>query len=422
MLRRHLQALHANEQEYKCQHCEIKLCSEKLVTNLDNIMKHYRLHDANLYKCPCCKFLHNLKNKIERHVSDRHPDQTPHYLTLREIVERNVNKEPNKEQQLKLWKCGLCKIKRSSRQEIVTHVAQMHNISAQYKCAFCNYLTEDTYTFKTHFEELHPGRNIDIIIAYYKEEDLSKSIEQRNNFDTTPLWSRDKPRVKHIRGILLDDSGKIPKKNPLKMSAELLQRTREETMLSESTKFESVLKNKNDRKPPKLTREINISITKKSSSSNETEIDAETKKIRKKPPKLERSISLDSGVIEIIDDDDEPATKKPKTIRKPTNMPPLIPLTEINRMDAISCIPVQSRLVDDVEDEDIELSDDDGDEMGIFGPYGVPLDTHFFCPLCNVMKTKIIEDFVKHLYKELEYSRYVIERLSSLLHFNMSCT
>lgn len=42
-------------------------------------------------------------------------------------------------------------------------------------------------------------------------------------FDTTPLWQRDKPRVRHIRGILFEDveplpnSGKSPKKkvNPL---------------------------------------------------------------------------------------------------------------------------------------------------------------------------------------------------------------
>lgn len=37
-------------------------------------------------------------------------------------------------------------------------------------------------------------------------------------FDTTPLWQRDKPRVRHIRGILFEDveplphPGKSPKK------------------------------------------------------------------------------------------------------------------------------------------------------------------------------------------------------------------
>lgn len=407
MLRRHLQALHADEQEYKCQHCPLKLCNEKLITNLDNIMKHYRLHDVNLYMCPYCKFLHNVKNKIERHVIDKHPDQNPCYTTIREDIEQNGYKETNKEQQQKLWRCGLCKIKRSNKDDIITHVAQMHNISAQYKCAFCNYLTEDTFTFREHFHQLHSGHNIDIITAYYKEEDLNRSIEQRENFDTTPLWSRDKPRVKHIRGILLDDSGKIPKKNPLKMSPELLQRTREETALAESNKIDTVLKNKNDRKPPKLTKEINVNVTNKL-EQNETETDTEAKKInRNRPPKLERSISLDSSIIEINDDEDEPTVKKIRSSkRSATKLPPLIPLVNADVNKSVRGVKTPAP-----PDEDIELVDDDDeeddDEMGIFGPYGAPLDSQYFCPLCNVLKTKIVEDFVKHLYKELEYNRYV---------------
>lgn len=439
MLRRHLQALHSNEQEYKCQHCDLSLTStEKLATCLDSVMKHYRLHDSALYKCPYCKFLHNLKHKMERHVCDKHSDQHSYYITLREPAAEPSNKDLLKDQQK--WKCGLCKTKRTTREDIVAHVKQMHNIDAQFKCAFCTVVSEETGTFRAHFNENHAGCTVDIITAYYKEEDLSKVNEQKELFDTTPIWSRDKPRIKHIRGILLEESGKIPKKSQLKLSTDLVQRLRDdlaETAAAEEKNPKKSAADKKaaingDKKPPKLVREGDSALQRKRSFDSDSPVKTYGKKPRRsctmtsldEPPKLEMIVQQeDVTVIESDDDQDvdvEGGTEtllKIKTENKESKkkMPPLIPLMQpsvTNTNNDVSLAETSASINDSFEtnlsEEALDLLQNDSEEIGTFGPYGKPLDGHYFCPLCNEMRSKTAEEFIKHLYKELEYARYLI--------------
>lgn len=50
------------------------------------------------------------------------------------------------------------------------------------------------------------------------EEEINEDHITR--FDTTPLWQRDKHRVRHIRGILFDDSSPQPTKSTKKLKTQ----------------------------------------------------------------------------------------------------------------------------------------------------------------------------------------------------------
>lgn len=110
----------------------------------------------------------------------------------------------------------MCKTRSQSIDGIKNHVLDKHEIDSQYKCALCSYKTNDKDTFKQHFSEAHSNQDIDIIYAYRKVEEGPKEDKDVDNFDTTPLWQRDRPRVRHIRGILFEESSPIPAKSPKK--------------------------------------------------------------------------------------------------------------------------------------------------------------------------------------------------------------
>lgn len=137
LLKHHLIALHPDETIYYCKHCNVNLCTDKII-NIDVVLKHYKLHDLHLYKCAHCKFVHNLKHKVQRHISERHLDKE-----MQVIVVRKMECEPeigaatpavyDKQDapvvsMVRPWHCGICKWRTITREEIVAHVEHKHDI------------------------------------------------------------------------------------------------------------------------------------------------------------------------------------------------------------------------------------------------------------------------------------------------------
>lgn len=112
----------------------------------------------------------------------------------------------------------MCKTRNNTLEGIQNHVLEKHEIDSQYKCAQCSYKTNDKDTFTSHFKDVHDNKEIDIIYMYRKVEEGPKEDKEEEAFDTTPLWQRDRPRVRHIRGILFDESSAVPVKSPKKLS------------------------------------------------------------------------------------------------------------------------------------------------------------------------------------------------------------
>ncbi|XP_066144550.1 uncharacterized protein [Euwallacea fornicatus] len=218
-LKHHLIALHRDEYDFTCSHCKKKIET----SDIEAVIKHFKFHGLHLYKCHYCSFLHPLKHKVERHISDGHLDATVKVITLRAMDSEPLEEDsstiaqslPFTPSKVKPWGCCMCKAKYHTEEEIKLHIVKKHNIDAQYKCTLCSFKNDEKDKCKVHFNEKHLGHEFDIIFVYQKTEEEPLK-ENTVSFDTTPLWQRDKPRVRHIRGILFDEASPQPTKSPKK--------------------------------------------------------------------------------------------------------------------------------------------------------------------------------------------------------------
>ncbi|XP_031332986.1 uncharacterized protein LOC116163261 [Photinus pyralis] len=367
MLRSHLQALHSDETSYKCIHCNEVLHKAKGVINIDQILKHFRLHDLNLYKCSYCKFLHNLKHKVDRHVLDKHPNNTPLVIIIREMdhepeeATHHHHHVQEDVKEAKPWRCGMCKYRCSTKTEIVTHAHNKHELDTQFKCALCQYRTSTKSNFADHFQTEHPGRNVDVIDAYYEEEAIPalKNIAELSMFDTTPIWQREKTKLKYIRGIpIVEETSKPSKKSPLKFDDK-----------AEIKKIATT-----PSKKPKTLKE----------------------------KKLELIIKVgDVEVIEIEDDDVLVIDEKPKVSEK---QPVLSESASQSDQDKVGS---SGYTLEDLMSMDITTLKNANLSCASYGPFGVPRNRQYLCPICNSFKTKKEEDIKNHLYKHHDYHKFV---------------
>lgn len=116
MLRSHLQTFHTEEKVYICVHCNAQLANEKGGVNVENVLKHLRLHDLHLYKCCHCDFYHNMKGNVDKHQNGKHPDLPSIVHVVREMEEDKGEKGGRRP-----WKCGICKARSTNRDDIIAH-------------------------------------------------------------------------------------------------------------------------------------------------------------------------------------------------------------------------------------------------------------------------------------------------------------
>lgn len=312
----------------------------------------------------------------------------------------------------------------------------------QYKCALCTYKDSEKDTFTTHFEEKHPGHNVDIINVFYKKDDSDLNKKYDNEpFDTTPLWQRDRQRVRHIRGILFDESGKLPKKSPIKMPSvptmDNLDRAIEAVATGESIIEEppktAIKSNKGDSaKKTVVKKAANESQKKERKLSLATEeafarIDREISETLDSLRESRLNVKLDTmDVIVLDDDDDKDADFKPKETAKQKEKVPAETKTKKlaesktkevvsaeNKRDLVDSSKTKEAVgvANTSKNNDSEIDSGDvaiqqGRElMGTFGPFGEPFNNKFLCPLCAKFKTRNSEVLKSHLYDELQYIR-----------------
>lgn len=375
-LRHHLIALHDGETNFRCAHCKRVLSP----TDADSLIKHFKLHGLHLYKCGNCSFLHHLKHKVERHFNETHPNLSLKLVTVRALEAEPTIDDSSPRTPLvqfvqkvqKPWRCCMCKSRSNTIEDIQNHVLVKHEIDSQYKCALCTFKSNDIEKFEGHFKDVHPNNTVDVISAYCKTDEGKKS-EILNVFDTTPLWLRDKPRIRHIRGILFDDSTaqpvKITKKVAKIPSAHLTSPSTSSTDVTlPSTSAEQNSKN----------LDLSIDAVAKGTADIlkfETEQKDIFEMIQKelKGTKVDYlSLMKDDNVIVI--DDDEP---------------------EIIEVDDLFTTHF------DYEDESMSVKQ----LMERYGSLGTPSETAFKCPLCSSFQSEHIIQFIHHVFKDLNYRR-----------------
>lgn len=432
-LRHHLMALHADDTVYTCRHCDDVLPTEKCL-NVDLAMKHLKFHDLHLYKCSCCSFVHNLRHKVERHVSEKHAEKAAQVVVVRELEAESESGVSNvqaeyRDKETKLWSCCMCKYRSATREEIVTHAENKHDIGKlifcpvsfalkprtehstgeQFKCALCTYKSATKDTFDSHFAERHPEHDVDVIDVFYKRDESEIKSKETEPFDTTPLWQRDKQRVRHIRGILFDESGKLPKKSPMKIppvptkdnldrsidavatgDAHVLKQKKKNEIVA--SKFISVLKKRinSDSSVAPAAKRSNASTEKASSNETTVTTSSESKE--------------DSAVIILDDEDTDCVIEKTK--------PSAVVILDGPDSESSKSKDVSNEIEDAVDPLEIEDASQmmSGNQqtselMGTFGPFGEPFNNKYLCPLCAKFKTRNAEAVKFHLYEELQYPR-----------------
>lgn len=216
---------------------------------------------------------------------------------------------------------------------------------------------------------------------FYKRDDLEQNKKGDGEpFDTTPLWQRNKDRVRHIRGILFDESGKIPKKS-------LLKTTTVPTMDNLDRAIEAVASGSGQEQisEPKVAKAIKGEIV-------------------KKPPNLKKE-SLNARRENITKSTNELIARIGKAIKENTDKVRYKRKRVDN--DVIVVDEEESKSVDEDESKENEgEAQVQGDElMGTFGPFGEPFNNKYLCPLCAKMKTRNPQQMRHHLYDELQYRR-----------------
>ncbi|XP_076396772.1 uncharacterized protein LOC100877621 isoform X2 [Megachile rotundata] len=233
MLRCHLKALHSEEQYFRCPHCpQPPPGQEGLNIAIDKMAVHLKMHDTRLYKCSHCNHHHYHRHVVERHLSDKHPEKRPFVKVIRELENTENNQQSVQEEVEEQapdpdgnhWKCNICDYKCVYKAEMVNHATVTHDEKCQYKCNLCSFKTSGKIMFDQHINSKHPNdANVDYILMYQRIKGVNKksadNIEQGGQdepFDTTPLWRRDMPRIRHIRGILLEEEDEGSTESSLK--------------------------------------------------------------------------------------------------------------------------------------------------------------------------------------------------------------
>ncbi|KAG5317105.1 ZN507 protein, partial [Acromyrmex heyeri] len=368
MLKYHLKALHSEEPYFHCPHCPPPSSGQDNQNiAIDKMGIHLRMHDTRLYKCSHCNHHHYHRHVVERHLTDKHPEKRPFVKVIREMentenVQQSVPEETEEEvpdPDGNHWKCNLCDFKFVYKADVATHADTVHGESSQYKCTLCPFKTSGKILLEQHINSKHTyDSNADYTTIYQRIKGVNKrnteTVDQGGQeepFDTTPLWSRNMPRVRHIRGILLEEETETPVTNEM----------------SPVTSKLSLGKRKSDAEI--VMKPAKIKVSGKSISLDENN------KLSKE--KSKRSLSCDkvSG--------------------------------EAEGEGHIMKESAQSKVTGNKSAKDsMELIDGNDSDVGRFGPYGKPDANMYVCTLCNQFKSKYKHDMRDHLYRELNYVRF----------------
>ena len=98
---------------------------------------------------------------MERHLADKHSDQSQLVKVIREPETTSELHSNNEEEDLpdidgNFWKCNICDFKCILKTAITSHTATEHNEKCQYKCNMCSYKTVGKFNFDQHLSSKHP--------------------------------------------------------------------------------------------------------------------------------------------------------------------------------------------------------------------------------------------------------------------------
>lgn len=195
MLRQHIDLTHSLDRTYNCAHCKTDLrTGSGPILNSNEILCHLRYHDAILYKCASCQFVHYYNQSVEIHMAAAHPNSKKSFITLtrgdkKPAMDSNAIEKKTQEA-IKVtvlkWKCNICsKAVFDTRQLIKKHLSLAHRLNYQYQCSVCPYQCDSKDTITAHLMNNHKTSESHLFEVCYDQVESA--------VDNTPIWQRDDP-------------------------------------------------------------------------------------------------------------------------------------------------------------------------------------------------------------------------------------
>lgn len=133
-----------------------------------------------------------------------------------DVIKKNKALETNKKKEKKPavvkeapivpyqpYKCGLCDLATETIEAVREHCASVHEISLQFKCSLCDVASDNKAEVEVHSEASHA---LTIMMRiFYVDPTSNAPIDPFLEEKREPLWRRDMPGLKHIRGILYEE-------------------------------------------------------------------------------------------------------------------------------------------------------------------------------------------------------------------------
>ena len=221
MLVSHMDLLHPEfNSQYKCPHCPPDL---GVSVAFDDLEFHLRCHGELLFKCCHCPYYHWQKRTAEKHVQDEHLGAKIFVRDVRheaELLKKNKTQETKKKKSAvasedkkgqlpseityQPYKCGLCDHASETIEAIRDHCCNVHEIKHQFKCLFCDTASDNKSEIEEHCVLKHSTSTM-MRTFYVDPTSTITASDPAFEEKREPLWSRDMPGLKHIRGILYEE-------------------------------------------------------------------------------------------------------------------------------------------------------------------------------------------------------------------------
>lgn len=179
MLQKHIVTLHKFEESFTCPHCSHNLKSAFDYTN------HLQFHGAQIFKCPGCHFIHYLKQHVDKHINDSHPNSKEHAIVLMRPLKKVDAPKPAAKQTSYKWMCSICLKIFNTKALVRSHVIETHRLTHQFKCLSCPFSSDTKTAVKDHLNLAHGENDVTKIKTNFDRVE--------SEADNTPLWRRDDP-------------------------------------------------------------------------------------------------------------------------------------------------------------------------------------------------------------------------------------
>ncbi|XP_072393026.1 uncharacterized protein [Diabrotica undecimpunctata] len=356
-LRHHFTVLHSQELNFICVHCKINLNSDA-----NDIINHLNLHGSQLYKCQYCDYVHNLKHKIERHIKDKHADFSLKVITLRCIelepkdIEDTSNKVPVSVAVTRVLNTTpFCEDSASAMRPSMLFdkstpiLTKSLTRETESSTAHSKNITSQTLPVPT--DMLLSTKCIDVDEMIDRINQLIKTDLNGSNNIANDEDSAVKPKQKDARELPFEES-----------SSDLIKRFQESRLQFYCSTI----------KPSKIITPQIMDLAVSIDPLLSTKCDDTEDMINR----INQLIKLELSEIIIVSDDED----HDKNINNNQNI--------------------------DVAGSKFEEEFGEQSLIKTFGSFGLPFLKQLKCPKCNNFKSRRMSDFIFHIFRENETSRY----------------